>query len=91
MGRGTTSARRTPGWVAGARSVQAALRTGDVTRVVIAKDAPPPLVSSVLVLAGARAVEIDICDSAEELGRICGVGRPVVAAAQVGSSLARSD
>jgi len=72
-----------PGFVVGAKAV---LRTAEgkrLRRVIVASDAPPAATEPVRRLAREHAVTLVEVPSSSELGRFCGLPRPVAAAAQV--------
>lgn len=69
--------------VVGAKSVIKALGGGGVCRVLVAYDAPAAVTEPVLRLAEERGLLVQAVPTARELGRRCGVDRPVAAAAEV--------
>lgn len=72
-----------PGFVVGAKAVLRALSSGAVLRVIVASDAPRDTVEPVRRTALERALTLVEVPSSEELGRRCGLPRPVAAAAQL--------
>ena len=87
MGHGARSAPRIPaGYVVGAKAVlRAASAERPVRRVLVAADAPAAATEPVRRLAADRAVALVEVGSATELGRFCGLARPVAAAAEIGT------
>jgi ribosomal protein L7Ae-like RNA K-turn-binding protein len=85
MAHGAKSFAHVPqGWVVGAKAV---LRAGDLVRaVVVAADAPPAATEPVRRLARERSLALVEVTSSEELGRRCGISRPVAAAAELRSA-----
>jgi ribosomal protein L7Ae-like RNA K-turn-binding protein len=73
------------GFVVGAKAVLRAVEAGPlgVARVIVAKDAPPTTTDAVRRTARARALTLVEVSSSAELGRHCGLPRPVAAAAQL--------
>ncbi|HEV2890919.1 MAG TPA: ribosomal L7Ae/L30e/S12e/Gadd45 family protein [Frankiaceae bacterium] len=74
-----------PGFVVGAKAVLRAVSSarGDVARVIVAKDAPSETVEPVRRSARESSLTLVEVSSSEELGRHCGLPRPVAAAAQL--------
>lgn len=74
-----------PGFVVGAKAVLRAVSTGrdEVARVIVANDAPADTVEPVRRTARERALTLVEVSSSEELGRHCGLPRPVAAVAQL--------
>lgn len=70
-------------WVVGARSVTRAVVESRTRRVLVAQDAPAHLTTPVRAIAAHHAVAVVDCASAAEIGRLCGVSRPVSAAAEL--------
>lgn len=77
------------GFVVGAKSVLRAVEAGAgaVARVIVAADAPASAVDAVRRSATERALTLVVVPSSEELGRHCGLPRPVAAAAQLRDAL----
>ena len=69
----------------GAKAVLKAVETapGTVVRVIVARDAPTTAADPVRRRARERALALVEVPSSEELGRHCGLPRPVAAAAQL--------
>lgn len=74
-----------PGFVVGAKAVLRAVSSGPdaVARVIVASDAPRDAVDAVRRSARERALSLVEVSSSQELGRRCGLPRPVAAAAQL--------
>jgi len=75
-----------PGFVVGAKAILRAARDErPLLRVIVASNAPAETVEPVRALTayGAELVEVP---SSEELGRVCGLPRPVAAAAVLRSA-----
>lgn len=74
-----------PGFVVGAKSVLRTVeaRPGSVARVIVASDAPTRTADPVRRRARERRLTLVEVPSSEELGRHCGLPRPVAAAAQL--------
>ena len=87
MGHGASAAPRIPaGFVVGAKAVlRAAAAARPVQRVIVAADAPYAATEPVRRLAKERAFALVVVSSSEELGRRCGLPRPVAAIAEVGA------
>jgi ribosomal protein L7Ae-like RNA K-turn-binding protein len=74
------------GFVVGAKAALRAVEAHrPVARVIVAADAPVSAVAALLDTARARALTLVEVPSSEELGRRCGLTRPVAAAAQLRS------
>ena len=73
------------GFVVGAKAVLRAVETGPlaVARVLVANDAPRTATDAVRRTARERALTLVEVSSSVELGRHCGLPRPVAAAAQL--------
>jgi len=73
------------GFVVGAKAVLRAVEAGSATvvRVIVASDAPVAAVDAVRRMAGDRRLTLVEVSSSEELGRRCGLPRPVAAVAQL--------
>jgi ribosomal protein L7Ae-like RNA K-turn-binding protein len=75
-----------PGFVVGAKAVlRAAAAARPVRRVIVAADAPVAATEPVRRLARERCFALVVVPSSAELGRSCGLRRPVAAAAEVGA------
>lgn len=73
-----------PGFVVGAKAVLRAVEAHQpVARVIVAKDAPATAVEAVRRTARDLSLTLVEVSSSEELGRHCGLPRPVAAAAQL--------
>ena len=73
-----------PGFVVGAKAVLRAVEAHrPLTRVIVAADAPATTVDPVRRTARDLAVTLVEVPSSAELGRHCGLDRPVAAAAQL--------
>ena len=79
----TTTARAVPRLVVGAKSVTRALGAGGVRRVYLAVDAPVETTQPLRALAAELRLAVLEIDSAAELGRRCGIDRPVTAIAEL--------
>lgn len=86
MGHGAAAVPQIPpGFVVGAKAVlRAAKASRPVLRVIVAVDAPDTATEPVRKLAAERALTIVEVPSSDELGRFCGLPRPVAAAAVLG-------
>jgi len=86
VGHGANAvARIPPGVVVGAKAVLRAVETDQQVRtVIVAADAPRDTTEPVRRLAAERSFVLVELPSSEELGRRCGITRPVAAAAEVG-------
>lgn len=73
------------GFVVGAKAVLRAVERGPggVARVIVARDAPTTAADPVRRTAREHALTLVEVPSSEELGRRCGLPRPVAAAAQL--------
>lgn len=75
-----------PGFVVGAKAILRAARDErPLLRVIVATDAPAETVERVRALASSRTELVEV-PSSEELGRACGLPRPVAAAAVLRSA-----
>jgi ribosomal protein L7Ae-like RNA K-turn-binding protein len=73
-----------PGFVVGAKAVlRAANDARAVRRIVVAADAPAAATEPVRRLAAERLLALVVVPSSDELGRLCGIHRPVAALAEV--------
>ncbi len=92
MGHGTGAVSRIPpGVVVGAKAVLRAVRAATPVRtVIVATDAPPSATEPVRRLAAEHAFRLVELSSSAELGRRCGVARPVAVAAELGDRGPRS-
>ncbi|HEU0130555.1 MAG TPA: ribosomal L7Ae/L30e/S12e/Gadd45 family protein [Mycobacteriales bacterium] len=89
MGHGAKSVPRIPpGFVVGAKAVlrAAADAARPVRTLIIAADAPAAATEPVRRLAAERALALVEVPSSEDLGRRCGLPRPVAAAAELRSA-----
>ena len=88
MAHGPAAVPKIPaGFVVGAKAVlRAAAAAQPVRRVIVASDAPPAATEPVRRLAAERAFPLVEVPSSAELGRACGLPRPVAAAAVVGAA-----
>ena len=68
--------------VVGARSVARAVCAGGVRRVYLAVDAPAQATEPVRQVAREHRLPVQFVGTAAELGRRCGIERPVAAAAE---------
>ena len=86
MGHGAAAVPKIPpGFVVGAKAVlRAANDSRPVLRVIVAADAPAAATEPVRRLAAERALAVVEVPSSDELGRFCGLPRPVAAAAVLG-------
>lgn len=86
MGHGAASVPQIPpGFVVGAKAVlRAANADRPVLRVIVAADAPAAATEPVRRLAEQQALALVVVPSSDELGRFCGLPRPVAAAAVLG-------
>ena len=87
MAHGAGAASRVPpGVVVGAKAVLRAVAAArPVRRVVVAADAPAAATDPVRRAAAERALPLVEVGTSAELGRLCGLPRPVAAAAELGS------
>lgn len=85
MGHGASAVPRIPaGFVVGAKAVlRAALADDAVGRVIVAADAPEAATAPVRRLAKERSLVLIEVTSSAELGRRCGLPRPVAAVAEL--------
>ena len=88
MGHGPAAAPKIPpGFVVGAKAVlRAAAAERPVVRVLVAQDAPAAATEPVRRLAADRSFALVVVPSSDELGRFCGLPRPVAAAAVLGGT-----
>jgi ribosomal protein L7Ae-like RNA K-turn-binding protein len=86
MGHGAAAVPKIPpGFVVGAKAVlRAAADKRPVLRVIVAADAPTETTEPVRRLARERSLALVVVPSSDELGRFCGLPRPVAAAAVLG-------
>ena len=75
-----------PGVVVGAKSVLRAAGSAGVRTLLIATDAPKAATDPVRRLAAERSLVLVEVASSAELGRRCGLPRPVAAAAELRSA-----
>jgi ribosomal protein L7Ae-like RNA K-turn-binding protein len=85
MGHGPRSVPHIPaGFVVGAKAVLRAAGTpGTLGRVIVATDAPEAATEPVRRLAAERSLVLVEVTSSAELGRRCGLPRPVAAVAEL--------
>ena len=88
MGHGPKAVPRIPaGFVVGAKAViRAATADRPMSRVIVATDAPRGTTDAVRRLARERSLALVEVRSSAELGRRCGLPRPVAAAAELRAS-----
>lgn len=73
--------------VAGTRQVLKAIGRGTASRIWLAQDASPRLREEILLAARAASVPVVPADSMAALGRLCRIGVPAAAAAELPSAL----
>jgi ribosomal protein L7Ae-like RNA K-turn-binding protein len=84
MGHGPKSVPRIPhGFVVGAKAVLRAADDRPLKRLIVASDAPVAATEPVRRLAAERALALVEVASSADLGRHCGLPRPVAAAAEL--------
>ena len=85
MGHGPGAVSKIPaGFLVGAKAVLRAVESATpVRRVIVAADAPPAATEPVRRLAAKGAFPLVVVSSSAELGRRCGLRRPVAAVAEL--------